>query len=189
MKIKKELRPIILVGKGGSGKDYLADTFKRHGYGVNVSATTRPMREGETHMDTYNYMSNRRFLWLKFLGKFHETKKFNGWRYGTLKSEWKKKHVFIFTPSGLDSLPVNDWRNSIVVYLDIAPEVRMKRLKNRDDDNHIRRMAADHKDFTNGVRHRNPDVHITDPEFDAKEVMMWTLRLAGEEEIILGLLQ
>lgn len=188
MKIKKQLRPIILVGAAGSGKSHLADVFEAHGYKANLSLTTRPMRDGESHMRDYNFVSRLKFFWLLLTFRLFEFKRFNGWWYGTLKSEWRNKNVFIFTPAGIASLSKSDRNQAVICYLDIPEEARFYRLNERSDSDKVyRRMDADRRDFEK--YQFDYVVRVTDPFFDTKEIMIELLRTAGEDRYILRALK
>ena len=142
------MKNIILVGKAASGKDYFKDFLLKKGYKTSISHTTRPKREGEINGVTYHYTNNFMFKLKVLFGFFYEHKKFNGWLYGTSKEEMKKSNVFIFTPSGVQDLPIEFTRESIIVYFDVNEKARRKRLEKRSDADTIeRRLKADEKDF------------------------------------------
>ena len=184
------MKKIIIVGKAASGKDYLAKTFRRHGYTTNLSVTTRPMRVGEKHMVDYNYMSLFKFFLNRILFRFWEVKKFNGWYYGTLKKEWKNKDVFIFTPGGIETMPHKDYENSVIVFIDVLENVRRERLMERSDSDQVeRRIKADEYDFSRYDKYRDKFTIYSTGHFDAKDAMIELLRYAGEDEQILKSLQ
>ena len=158
---------IILAGPAGSGKDYLRDGFMEKGFSVDVSCTTRPMREGEVEGETYNYITEERFQHLQDNDKFYESVSFNGAHYGTLRESWENAHIFIMTPSGITHITEADRKDCIIVYLNIAESVRRERMQKRSDggfDKIERRIEADNADFTNFFY--AADVIIMDPMFD-----------------------
>lgn len=183
------MKKIILVGEAGCGKTYLAETFERHGYKANLSVTTRPMRDGEEHMKHYNFMSWIRFMWNKLLGRFWEVKKFNGWYYGTLKSEWRDKDLFIFTPGGVEGMSDEDIANSVILYINVPEEVRRSRLMERSDADSVeRRIDADRRDFESNRKYKNELVlYSPDGMFNAIWQMKFLLETAGEDQDVIKL--
>lgn len=178
MKRHQDHKKIILVGQAGSGKTHLAELFDRFGFRPHLSCTTRKMRVGEVHMEHYNFMSTLKFLWWKLLGRFWETKKFNGWRYGTLKTEWNSADLFIFTPSGCKDISAEERKDCLVVFLHIQEPIRRKRLMERSDADKVeRRLAADREDF---MHFDDYDLVIRDPYFDVYDTFMEITLMAGK---------
>lgn len=88
--IKKKL--ILLLGKSGSGKDYLSkgvcnlSTEFTHFYPefkLLKKDTTRPMRENETYGDPYNFISESQFKDKKMIGEYLSVS-----TYKTEEGEW-----------------------------------------------------------------------------------------------------
>lgn len=88
--IKKKL--ILLLGKSGSGKDYLSkgvcnlSTEFTHFYPefkLLKKDTTRPMRENETYGDPYNFISESQFKDKKMIGEYLSIS-----TYKTEEGEW-----------------------------------------------------------------------------------------------------
>lgn len=160
---------LIVVGKGGSGKDYMRRSLENCGFKYCVSHTTRPMREGE--IDGKDYF----FIDLEDLGKhenfsnvFYEWTTFNDWFYGTSLSEFNSSNLFIMTPSGISRLKKEHRDESLIVYLDIEEGIRRKRLESRaDSDKTERRIKADNEDFRD---FKDFDVIISNPNFSVKEI-------------------
>ncbi len=158
------IKRIIIVGKGGSGKDYLRKNLEMLGYNYCTSHTTRPPREGEVNGVDYFFISNSEAEGLISEDSFYEYVTFNNWIYGTSKSEFYSSQLFIMTPSGLKKLLPEDRLESFVVYLDIDEDIRRNRLMQRNDaDNVERRLGADHRDFEG---FKDYDLIITNPTFD-----------------------
>jgi len=158
------IRRIVIVGKGGSGKDYLRKNLEILGYKYCTSHTTRSAREGEVNGVDYFFISDSEAESLILNDSFYECVTFNNWIYGTSKSEFYSSQLFIMTPSGLSKLLPEDRSESFVVYLDIEEPIRRNRLMQRNDaDNVERRLAADHNDFEG---FNDYDLRITDPTFD-----------------------
>lgn len=153
-------RKIILVGKGGSGKDYLRKKFIDKGFIPDISFTTRPPREGENNGIDYNFVTEEYFDTLDL----YEKAEFNGWKYGTSMESWKKSDLFIMTPSGIAQIDPVDRSKCFVIYLDIEYYVRYRRMMDRGDnlDNVLKRLTADQKDFKD---FKDYDLRITNPDF------------------------
>ena len=137
---------IIIVGPGGSGKDYLRKKMVNQGFEYGVSFTSRPPRDGEEEGVDYYYRDEDFFELNNDL--FLELQEFNGWKYGISKGEFSIKNLFILSPAGLRSLPENFRKYSFVIYLNPPEDIRVKRLKERNDADSVeRRLIADRKDF------------------------------------------
>ena len=77
------MKRIIIVGKGGSGKDYLRKIFESFGFVYCRSYTTRPIREGEENGKDYFFIEDKDIPKKEDL---YESVYFNNWFYGTPKS-------------------------------------------------------------------------------------------------------
>jgi guanylate kinase len=77
------------------------------GIGLSVSATTRPMRPGETDHVDYHFVSDEEFDRKVAAGEFLEWAHVFGHRYGTLKSEVLKQ-----IESSRDVLLDIDWQGT-----------------------------------------------------------------------------
>jgi guanylate kinase len=141
-------KKIIIVGRGGSGKDYLRKKLVEKGYSYGVSFTSRPPREGEIDSVDYFFRTKEEIEDLRDNGNFVELQEFNGWYYGITHTEFTEKDVFILTPSGVRDLPKEYRDISFIIYLDPGKDVILKRLRERNDaDDPRRRMLADTIDF------------------------------------------
>ena len=85
------MKPFLLVlsAPSGGGKSSIARNLLqgRDDLGYSVSATTRPMREGEREGVDYHFLSREEFLRRREAGEFLETATYGGHLYGTLRSE------------------------------------------------------------------------------------------------------
>ena len=139
------MKRIIISGKGGSGKDYLRKIMEDYGFTYCKSYTTRPIRENEENGKDYFFIEEKDIPAKKDL---YESVYFNGWFYGTPKTEFKKSNLFIMTPKGISFLKKEDRKNSVVIYIEANEETRKNRLlERRDADDVERRIKADEKDF------------------------------------------
>lgn len=166
---------IILVGKGGSGKDYLRKMLEKKGFKYCVSHTTRPMRSNEVDGKDYFFVKEEDLKnynlppeSFNFNEYFYEWTKFNGWFYGTAKSEFFSSNLLIMTPSGISKLKKKDREESFVIFLDIEESVRRKRLQTRSDADKVeRRIKADEDDFVDFI---DFDLSIKNPKFTEKDL-------------------
>lgn len=85
------MKPFLLVlsSPSGGGKTSIAKNLlqARDDLGYSVSATTRPMREGEKDGVDYHFISREEFLRRREAGEFLESAEYGGQLYGTLRSE------------------------------------------------------------------------------------------------------
>ena len=152
---------IIIVGPGGSGKDFLRKKMVGKGFSYGVSFTSRPPREGEEEGIDYYYRDEDFFEANNDI--FLELQEFNGWRYGISKGEFSIKNLFILSPAGLRSLPKSFRDESFVIYLNPIAEIRRKRLEERNDADDVeRRFLADERDFSGFFDY---DIMITNEDF------------------------
>lgn len=153
---------IVIVGKSGSGKDYvsnyLANTF---GFNKTVSYTTRPKRDGEVEGKDYYYLTTEEFCKKNNNDEFIETReyttKFNDkdqvYFYGTSKEEIdnKTKKICIVDLKGLKEIKkYYGEENLLVIFIDAADEIRQRRAMRRgsfDKSEWYRRLKDDNKKF------------------------------------------
>jgi len=152
---------IIIVGPGGSGKDFLRKKMVNKGFEYGVSFTSRPPREGEEEGIDYYFRDEDFFESNNDI--FLELQEFNGWRYGISKGEFSIKNLFILSPAGLKSLPKSFRSESFVIYLNPPANTRKKRLSERNDADDVeRRFLADERDF---FKFSDYDIMITNEDF------------------------
>lgn len=84
---------VLVVGSSGSGKNTLISAAREANPALAfaVSATTRPMREGEVDGVNYHYLTVEEFTAKVAAGQFLEWAEYGGNRYGTLRSELEPK--------------------------------------------------------------------------------------------------
>jgi len=152
---------IVLVGRGGSGKDFLRKKFEEKGFKYCVSYTSRPIRDGEKDGKDYRFTSIEYFD--SNLSDFYEIDEFNGWRYGTLTTDFMDSNLFIMTPRGVNNIKEEDRKKCFVIFIDPPREVIKERLTQRKDaDSAERRIEADDKDF---FEFSNYDMRVTNSDF------------------------
>lgn len=164
MTINKKHKRIVLVGKAGSGKDFLRRKFEDRGFTYAISYTTRPPREGEVNGKDYYFISEDEAKVLIESNFFYEYVIFNGWIYGTSMSQFLQDDLFIMTPKGISHIKPEDRESCFIIYLDIPTSTRIKRLGKRDmpGDSVRRRIEADELDFDDFLDY---DLRITNSNF------------------------
>jgi len=173
---KKE--KLILLGKSGSGKDFLMRKLVEKKLRGCLKMTTRPQRKHEIQWVTYEFVAdwtfkekidNDEFLVYQTFEVTPEGKDPETWYYGITKEEFEKSQVFIMTPGEFENITPEVRKGCFVVYLDIDRNTRESRILGRQDKNDsvTRRLDADEIDFQN---FKDYDLRITDPEFEAEDV-------------------
>jgi guanylate kinase len=153
----------IITGEGGSGKDLLKSRLVKKGFIPSVSFTSRPPRDGERDGYDYFFKTEREFMKMVGNEDFFEHKEFNGWLYGTHKSDFENADVFIMTPPAIVELPKDIRDSSLVIYIDIDETIRSKRLSERKDADDVkRRIIADREMFECFTDY---DLRVTSPTF------------------------
>lgn len=153
-------KPTILVGKSGSGKDYLLKYMVQKGFTPLVSHTTRPKRANEIDCIDYYFVSVTEFL---ASNDFIETRSYdtelNGekhtWYYGLSTRELDrnkdKNIVTIFDIPGANEFIKNTGIDCNIIYLDVSDEIRKNRAILRGsfcDIEWDRRLLDDAKKFS-----------------------------------------
>jgi guanylate kinase len=155
---------LVLVGKAAAGKDHLRKRLIERGLKFGVSCTTRPPRAGEINGQDYHFLQEHDFLNLINSGDMIEYQQFIGWYYGLTRDEFENSDVIILNREAVDMLPEDIRKQCMVLFLDIDSEIRIERLKERNDsdDSLERRFQADEEQY---VDFANFDVRVTNPNF------------------------
>lgn len=142
---------LVLVGHSASGKTEIANELKKN-YDIDkiVTYTTRRPRVGEVNKVDYNFVSEKKFLKLMKEGFFAETTYFNGFYYGTSKKDINDYKVIILDPQGLTSFKRLNIDNIYSIFLEASEEVRIKRMRERGDDEEAieKRIHHDRQKFS-----------------------------------------
>lgn len=179
---KKE--KLILIGKSGSGKDYMVRQMSKKGLTAGIKTTTRPQRNGEVQWVTYEFVADWTFKEMMDADEFIVMQDFNvtpqdrpqeTWHYGLTRKEFERAQAFIMTPAELLMIDPETRKNCFVVYLDIDRKIREERILRRRDmnDSLKRRMDADDEDFSDFDKNGDYDLRVTDEDFNADDV--WAL--------------
>ncbi len=104
---------LIIIGKGGSGKDHLRKILVESGFKYCISHTTRPIREGEENGKDYWFVESSKLV--SMADDFYEAVFFNDWFYGTSLNEFYSSNLFIMTPRGVEKLKPEDREESTIL--------------------------------------------------------------------------
>jgi len=179
---KKE--KLIILGKSGSGKDYMVRQMSKKGLNAGIKTTTRPQRKGEVQWVTYDFVADWTFKEMIDAGDFIVRQEFKvtphdrqpeTWHYGLTRKEFERAQCFIMTPAELLMIDPETRKGCFVVYLDIDRKIREERILRRRDmnDSLKRRMEADDEDFKVFDKTGDYDLRVTDEDFNAEDV--WAL--------------
>jgi guanylate kinase len=172
---------VLVLGKSGSGKDYLVRKLVEIGLKPCIKWTTRPMRKFEKQGITYNFVDNNKFNESINNGDFLSYQVFDvtpegrdpeTWYYGITNEEFQNSQVIIMTPEELKSITPEVRKGCFVVYLDIDRDIRKMRISGRGDKNDSveRRLDADEIDFAEFNKSGDYDLRVTDPDFTADDI-------------------
>lgn len=147
----KKNKRIILVGPTASGKNFIRTKFAEKGFSFDVSYTTRKPREGEQFGVDYNFISIDEFKKMIEDDAFYEHVEYNGNFYGTGKWEFENSDLFIMETDGIKHLKPEDRKESLVLFVNTALDVRVNRMKERgwDLDKIAERIQTDREKFGN----------------------------------------
>lgn len=145
---------IVLLGKSGSGKDFVQEALVRLGVPKIVLYTTRPKRKREIDGVSYHFIDNTQFIRKLEADEFAVWNMYivasgDHWCYGILKEDLHK-----FGCVQINSYWISDIRSytmfqPLLFYLNTTQDTLVRRLQRRGGDmaEAERRMSADVKDF------------------------------------------
>jgi len=155
---------IVLLGKTCVGKSEIAKAIEGRGYKRIITYTTRPIREHEIDNIDYHFIDTEDFLGKQENNFFGETRSYNTvhgkWYYGSAWEDYAKNSVIVLTPCGLEQMMKDSTKckeyDIFPVLITANKDVVMERgIERKDEEEMIRRMAADDVDFI-GVDKLNP---------------------------------
>jgi guanylate kinase len=138
------VKPFLLVlsAPSGGGKSSIARNLLqgRDDLGYSVSATTRPMREGERNGVDYHFLSREEFVRRRDAGEFLETATYGSHFYGTLRSEIERlfaagRHAVLdIEIEGARQIRASFANSLLVFVLPPSADVLIGRLKGRNTE-------------------------------------------------------
>jgi guanylate kinase len=138
------VKPFLLVlsAPSGGGKSSIARNLLqgRDDLGYSVSATTRPMREGERDGVDYHFLGREEFIRRRDAGEFVETATYGGHLYGTLRSEIERlfaagRHAVLdIEVEGARQIRASFSNSLLVFVLPPSAEVLIGRLRGRNTE-------------------------------------------------------
>lgn len=156
---------ILLVGESASGKDRLANRLEQDGYKVLKSYATRPKREGEGN--THVFITNEEVD--KYKKEMIAYTKIGSLEYFATLSQLYDNDIYIIDPSGIDYMnkKIKDIK-SIVVYINVDEQTRIKRAKKRGDKEEVwqKRFVDELDQFTEFKKKAKFDYSICNYDFD-----------------------
>lgn len=157
---------VFLCGKGGSGKDTIANIIlKSTDWKRYVYDTTRNIREGETQGVEYNFVSNKDFDNNSYHGRYIEQRTYETktgvWRYATpVLKDISGIHLIWGSYEQLEQLKIFYKENCIGIFINTTYQDRFDRMvnritKNSDSESNLveacRRFIADYVDYKDVV--------------------------------------
>ena len=176
---------IIIIGRGGAGKDYLRKHFQNKGIIYHASYTTRLPRPGEQDGKDYHFLSEQKFNQMTEEDQWSEKQEFNSYQYGTTKDQFycEKPNVLIMSPPGIACISPEDRQKSFVIYLnppqsETNQEEINKRLQARGftEETIEKRKKANDSAFSK-YQMTLPGIEVNDLWFDAEKIVSQVLDL------------
>lgn len=167
---KSEDRILVLCGFSGAGKDSIANIFKKNGYNFIMSTTSRPMREGESQDNPYNFVNDSEFRKLIENNELIEYRtyhtEFGDWFYGITKGTIKngEKYVVVLDIHGLKEIKKIYGDRVKSFFITVSDDIRENRAKLRggfDQKEWNRRLKDDRNIFSENEIFDNVD-HVVE---------------------------
>ena len=170
---------IVICGFSGSGKDSISEELKKFGYNFIVSTSSRPMRDGESQMNPYKFVSGEEFLSLIKDDSLLEYRSYDTiqsgekatWYYGVEKSEVKnnKAYVVVLDIWGLQEFKRIFGDRVKSFFIQVSDSEREDRAKIRggfEKAEWDRRLNDDRKVFSDKIVAENTDYIVENYNFE-----------------------
>lgn len=193
------MKKVIIIGKSGSGKDYLEKNLVSKGFVKCVKWTDRPQRKNEVQDKTYHFVDNMDDVTLYndifILKQSFKVKDGKIWSYGIPLENFINSTIIQMTPHEYNYIKYHgnikdevffNRLDYYVIYLDIDRDTREKRLLQRGDTNDDikRRLDTDDMDFKNLC---DIDLWITDSSFTIEDIYDKICKTKTYKEMIEGI--
>jgi guanylate kinase len=141
---------IILTGPSASGKTEIAKIlFQKYGIKKVVTHTTRPIRPTEIPNIDYHFVSDDNFNTMREQNGFIETTLYNGYQYGTSRTEVGEQKVLIVDANGLKVFTRLANPRFVTFFIQTSEITRLNRMiiRGQDLDFAKKRLAFDQVNF------------------------------------------
>lgn len=128
------MKPLItLIGKSGSGKNYIANKLERKGFTSVKSYTTRPIRHDDPNdINTHTFISPDRVS--EYKDDIVADTYFNGAYYFATRQQLNEADIYILDKAGLIQLYHNYHdRDILAFYIDCDSSICAERMSKRGD--------------------------------------------------------
>lgn len=168
---------ILIVGRSGSGKDYLARELAKSGLSQVLSYTTRPPRRPDEN--THIFIKPEESA--SYKDKIAPTE-INGYEYFATKQQMKDNDVYIVDPSGVFDL-INGCPDIsfLIVYVQADYQLRLKKALDRVSLTDQEKRDEALKIFVD--RHRSEDKQFSGFEGVLQDRDLFDLFLSGHPNI------
>lgn len=126
---------ILILGKNGSGKTFLANKLFDLGFYRSVNYTTRSKRDGEVDGLDYKFISNEEFERLIEKDYFIEFKKRNNSYYGTPKQNIKNNAILL--AGDMNKIRTISTEEVVPFYIEADMKTRFKRVDSRGEPKEV----------------------------------------------------
>lgn len=131
---------VVLYGPSAAGKSEIQRRLLEEGFRKVITATTRPIRNNETHGVDYLFLDKESFEDKAARGEFVEWTQYNGEWYGTLRTSIEQAAsapedaVIILDLSGVLAIKRGLRKGVLAIYIGAGPESLARRLGERGGD-------------------------------------------------------
>ena len=143
-------KPLILIlGRSGCGKNYIATKLERKGYNLVKSYTTRPIRQDDPNdINTHTFISPDRVD--DYKDDIVADTTFNGAYYFATRQQLNTADIYILDKAGLECVCKNYHdRKILAFYIDCDSSICAERMSKRGDSDEaiMSRLQHDMKAF------------------------------------------
>ena len=176
--MKDEHTLLLIMGRTGSGKDYLTNKLcEKMGLNAICSYTTRPRREGEG--DTHIFTTKAVYEKMQVEGNVAAYTEIAGNYYWTTIDQLYENDIYIIDPHGVQTLCKLNLPNLrlVTVYINTPDDIREQRAINRRGDDKFvfrKRDFAERQQFRDMLKNADFDYAVSNIEWPkALSVLRW----------------